>query len=123
MSLWHTHLLGFLEQPRSCYLMVISCWEEWPSAACVGQGAEGCAVATTPAISFRNPESQGKLLKVNQQRCISSSHGKGKLEHRPYATEVHGTLYQNTRLRVIWTISQKIVTFLALKACWCMTLL
>lgn len=111
MSLWHTHPLGFLEQPRRCYLVVISCWEEWPSAECVRQEAEGCAVATTPSPNFRNPESQGKLLKVNQQRLVSSSDGKGKLENQSYSTETHGKLYQNISLSSTCTISQKILKF------------
>lgn len=75
-----------------------------------GAGSWGlCSSHTSP--NLRNPGSQGDLPKVNQQRLISNSYGKGKLENRLYSTEMHGMLYQNTSLRVINTILSKCLSF------------
>lgn len=75
------------------YLIMISCWEEQPSTTCLWMRCEGCKAAVMPTPSFGSPESQGKLLTVNQRRYISISHGKGKLENRSCSSEMHGMLY------------------------------
>lgn len=86
-----------LQSPRVAqevyYLITVSYWEDWPSATGVCMRCEGCIVAVMPTPSFRTPESQGKLLKLNQGRYINTSHRKRKLENMSHSTEMHGMLY------------------------------